>query len=477
MTRRRALWQAFKLLDAFALTACFAVTAALLAFPAVGPSLTRFLSMRVSLRNVLLFVALLVTWHLIFAAMGLYRSRRLLLVRRELVDVVLAVGLASALLGAWGALGEVLFIDARFVGTFFLIAAASGVSSRLVLRFLLSRVRAHGRNLRHLVVVGTNSRAIEVGRLARTRPEMGYRLKGFVDDEWPGLEAFRQAGLELVSDLDSFHEFLRQNVIDEVILCLPMRSRYRDCAEIVQLCRKMGVTVRFHSELFGENYPAAASTYALEDPVFTVYDGETGSWASNAKRLTDILGSSLLLLLLSPLFLLITVLVKLSDPGPAIFVQERLGVGRRRFRMYKFRSMRADAEAQLPALEAMNETTGPAFKIKRDPRITKIGGFLRRSSLDELPQLFNVLKGDMSLVGPRPLPLRDYRGFTEDWHRRRFSVRPGITCIWQVSGRSELSFDRWMELDMYYIDNWSYWMDVKILLRTIPAVLRGSGAA
>ena len=144
--------------------------------------------------------------------------------------------------------------------------------------------------------------------------------------------------------------------------------------------------------------------------------------------------------------------------------------------MHKFRSMSADAEAHLPALEAINEASGPAFKIKRDPRVTALGRLLRRTSLDELPQLLNVLKGDMSLVGPRPLPLRDYRGFTEDWHRRRFSVRPGITCLWQVSGRSSVSFERWMEMDMYYIDNWSYWMDLEILLRTVPAVLRGAGA-
>jgi len=135
------------------------------------------------------------------------------------------------------------------------------------------------------------------------------------------------------------------------------------------------------------------------------------------------------------------------------------------------------AEEKQAGLEQLNEVTGPVFKIKDDPRITAIGKFLRKTSIDELPQLFNVLRGDMSLVGPRPLPLRDYRGFDKDWHRRRFSIRPGITCLWQISGRSSVPFERWMELDMEYIDRWSVWLDLQILIRTIPAVLKGFGAA
>ena len=150
---------------------------------------------------------------------------------------------------------------------------------------------------------------------------------------------------------------------------------------------------------------------------------------------------------------------------------------KRRFNLYKFRTMVEDAEQRLADLEHLNEVSGPVFKITNDPRITPIGKFLRKTSLDEMPQLFNVLKGDMSLVGPRPLPVRDYKGFDQDWHRRRFSVRPGITCLWQVDGRSSIPFEKWMELDMKYIDEWSLWLDFKILVRTIPAVLKGAGAA
>jgi len=476
MTRRVFLWQGFKLVDVFSMAVCFGLTAMALAFPAPGPPLRRFLSIRVSLQNALLFALLLVAWHVLFAALGLYRSHRLAPLRRELSDVVLAAMLASGLLGLWGGFGGIEFISVRFVGMFFVVSAAVLTLSRTFLRFLLGKFRARGRNLRHLVIAGTNPRAIALGRLVESRPELGYRLHGFTDEEWPGLEEWRRCGFPLVSDLAEFHEYLREHVVDEVIVCLPVKSRYRTCEEIVQLCRKIGVTVRFHSELFGVSNSPPSARLETDEQVFTVYDGENGSWSSVAKRATDIVVSTILLIVLSPLFLAIAILVKLTDPGPAIFAQERLGIGRRRFLMHKFRSMSADAEAHLPALEAINEASGPAFKIKRDPRVTALGRLLRRTSLDELPQLLNVLKGDMSLVGPRPLPLRDYRGFTEDWHRRRFSVRPGITCLWQVSGRSSVSFERWMEMDMYYIDNWSYWMDLEILLRTVPAVLRGAGA-
>jgi lipopolysaccharide/colanic/teichoic acid biosynthesis glycosyltransferase len=184
-----------------------------------------------------------------------------------------------------------------------------------------------------------------------------------------------------------------------------------------------------------------------------------------------------LLVLLLPLFLVVAILIKLTSNGPVFFLQERVGRNKRRFRIHKFRTMIPNAEQMLAQLEAMNELTGPVFKIKNDPRLTPIGKYLRRASIDELPQLLNVLKGEMSLVGPRPMAVRDFEGFSEDWQRRRFSIRPGITCLWQINGRNSIPFHQWMELDMQYIQQWSLWLDLKILARTIPAVLRGTGAA
>jgi exopolysaccharide biosynthesis polyprenyl glycosylphosphotransferase len=201
-----------------------------------------------------------------------------------------------------------------------------------------------------------------------------------------------------------------------------------------------------------------------------------GFWPSTLKRALDVSVAGVVLLLLLPLMVVAASCVRLSSPGPIFFLQERIGLNKRRFRIFKFRTMTANAEGQMAALDQHNEATGPVFKMKDDPRITRIGKVLRKTSIDELPQLLNVLIGDMSLVGPRPLPVRDYEGFNCDWQRRRFSVKPGITCLWQINGRSSISFDQWMLLDLKYLDEWSLWLDVKILAKTVPAVLRGAGA-
>jgi exopolysaccharide biosynthesis polyprenyl glycosylphosphotransferase len=213
------------------------------------------------------------------------------------------------------------------------------------------------------------------------------------------------------------------------------------------------------------------------EPIATIATASITGPGAVAKRILDVVLAGVLLVVLAPVLVAVALLVKLTSPGPIFFVQERVGLGKRRFRMLKFRTMVADAERRIHELEHLNEASGPVFKIRNDPRLTPVGALLRKTSLDELPQLLNVVKGDLSLVGPRPLPVRDYEGFDQDRHRRRFSVRPGITCLWQIGGRSDVSFERWMELDMLYIDSWSLWLDLKILCKTIPVVLRGTGAA
>jgi exopolysaccharide biosynthesis polyprenyl glycosylphosphotransferase len=245
---------------------------------------------------------------------------------------------------------------------------------------------------------------------------------------------------------------------------------------MVALCEEQGITVRFLSNIFNNGIGESRVEQLEQDQFITFSTGGMRGAAMLVKRALDVSVSLVLLVVLAPLAAVVMLAIKRTSPGPAHFVQKRLGLNKRAFNLYKFRTMGADAEEKQAELEELNEVRGPVFKIKDDPRITRVGRFLRKTSLDELPQLFNVLKDDMSLVGPRPLPVRDYEGFDEDWHRRRFSVRPGITCLWQVGGRSDTSFDRWMELDMEYIDNWSLGLDLRILAQTIPAVIRGSGA-
>jgi exopolysaccharide biosynthesis polyprenyl glycosylphosphotransferase len=194
------------------------------------------------------------------------------------------------------------------------------------------------------------------------------------------------------------------------------------------------------------------------------------------KRALDILGASVALVIFSPVMLLAAVAVRLTSSGPVVFVQERYGLNKRRFKMFKFRTMVQNAEALQSQLEKNNEAQGPVFKIKNDPRVTSIGRFLRKTSIDELPQLFNVLRGEMSLVGPRPLPERDVSRFAESSLLRRFSVKPGLTCLWQISGRSNTQFDNWIRQDLQYIDQWSLGLDIAILLKTVPAVIKGRGA-
>jgi exopolysaccharide biosynthesis polyprenyl glycosylphosphotransferase len=261
-----------------------------------------------------------------------------------------------------------------------------------------------------------------------------------------------------------------------VAIFLPLRSFHELLSEVAALCEHHGTVLRLDSDIFDlKKAPLRVRDFDGGFQVAT-HAGVFQGWPGVIKRVLDVLGSSVLLVLLSPFLLLAALLIKLTSKGPILFLQERVGFNKRRFKIYKFRTMVPGAEKMITQLQDLNEAGGPVFKIKSDPRITPVGKLLRRTSIDELPQIFNVLKGDMSLVGPRPLPVRDYEGFNEDWQRRRFSARPGITCLWQVSGRSSIPFEQWMRLDMQYLDEWSLWLDVKILVRTIPAVLKGSGA-
>jgi len=261
-------------------------------------------------------------------------------------------------------------------------------------------------------------------------------------------------------------------VVDEVVIALPIKSCYEDIQSVIHTCERLGVQSTYLADLFQPSLGRVGYEHATVHTVKVVQD----DFRLEIKRVVDVAGAAVGLVALAPLFLLIALVIKLTSPGPVFFSQLRYGLNKRRFRMHKFRTMVQNAESMQTALEQRNEAQGPVFKIRRDPRVTRVGAVLRKCSLDELPQLWNVLRGEMSLVGPRPLPLRDVGLFEQGWLMRRFSMRPGLTCLWQISGRSDVSFDRWVALDLDYIDRWTLRLDAKILLQTIPAVLRGTGA-
>jgi len=327
-----------------------------------------------------------------------------------------------------------------------------------------------------MVIIGTGERAQNFARKVKKTPELGYKIIGFIDDPWSGFLKFQGNGWRHLGGLNDFQEILRKNVIDEVVLSLPVKSHYDKICAIINLCEQQGIIIRFLSDLFDLKIAKSYIDNLDGTPLLTLHTVPVEQWHLVVKRVLDVTVSSIALLLLLPLFILVSVLIKLDSRGPVFFIQERVGLNKRRFKLFKFRTMIQDAEQLRDQLAKLNEVSGPVFKIKNDPRLTRVGKWLRRLSIDELPQLINVFIGDMSLVGPRPLPLVDYNGFNKEWYNRRFSVRPGITCIWQVNGRNNISFERWMELDINYIDNWSLLLDLKIILKTIPAVISCTGA-
>ena len=434
--------------------------------------------LKITVQNVLFVMALLVAWHVAFKSRNLYNSRRLDSTLVEVLDVLRAGLVATLMVSAIATpvltqnLPDDQRLDqVRFTINFFLFAVGTSVVSRVLMRYVLEQMRLRGRNLRAMLIVGTNHRALRFASAIEKRPELGYYIVGFVDEEWDGIAGFKKGGHKLVSGIKDLSSYVGNNVVDEVVVALPVSSAYIYSSRIVSLCQEQGLTVRFWSQIFDSRLAKGRLDIFDDEPMLSLEGGDDESFSHLFKRMMDRTAAAILLFLISPLFAVVALAIKATSKGPVFFVQNRMGLNKRLFGVYKFRTMVEDAEARLKELEHLNEVSGPVFKLEKDPRLTPIGDFLRRTSIDELPQLINVFKGEMSLVGPRPLPERDYKGFDTDAHRRRLSVRPGITCTWQVSGRNSIPFEQWMRMDLEYIDNWSIWLDFKLLLQTIPVVL------
>ena len=326
----------------------------------------------------------------------------------------------------------------------------------------------------YLLLVGCGQRAREMAALIEESRGMGLRLVGFVNTELAGVSSAAKLSGYDVYPLQSVGSILQNHVVDEVVFAVDLQDLAR-LEPVMRHCADLGIRTRLQLEFL----PPAYSRIYLENfrdmPLLSLSSAPDSELRLFFKRVFDVVISFGALLILLPLMLLIAAMIKITSPGPIFFSQTRCGLGGRRFTLYKFRSMINNAEQMRAELHKFNEADGPVFKISDDPRITEVGRWLRRFSLDELPQLWNVFRGEMSFVGPRPAVPEEVDQY-EDWQRRRLRMRPGLTCTWVLEGRSHVDFKRWMQLDLKYIDNWSLWLDAKIFLRTIPIVLSGRGA-
>lgn len=431
------------------------------------------LSARMSVGHFVVLAFCWMIWRTIFFYCGLYTWQHIQSAKGVVGRVALATGVAALVAG------QVISSQwhhghfARMTLYFWLASTCCALTSRAAIGAFHVYVRPHLRRTRNALVVGSGERAARVCEELRTHSEWDYRVLGFVDSAPAESLGSTERILGRIADLE---DILMRQVVDEVIVALSVKSHYAAIERVIAACERVGVQVQYSEDLFDISWSGHCHRGDQEQRK-VILKMVREDYRHRIKRALDIFGALTGLILCAPIFLIVAILIKSTSKGPVLFKQERYGLGRRTFRIYKFRTMFEDAEAGQAALEHMNQNTGPVFKIFEDPRVTKVGKWLRRTSVDELPQLINILKGEMSLVGPRPLTTRDVGRFSEAWLMRRFSVKPGLTCLWQISGRSNVSFDRWIALDLHYIDHWSLLMDLKILAMTIPVVVRGTGAA
>jgi len=356
--------------------------------------------------------------------------------------------------------------------------------------FLLTAMRAFVRqglmnhrkkdfNRKKILVIGSRERACELISYISASEDLGYQILGCLDVEASRVGLSVAPNATIIGTMDQFNDILLHEAVDEVVFAMPLK-KIDNALECIGFAEKLGVKVRVMPDWQIQKLmyqPEIASVY-IENfvgiPTLALSSAPQKALELFIKSVLDRSVAAFGLVLLAPSLLVIAVLIKASSRGPVFFVQQRSGLNGRLFNLYKFRTMVVDAEELKAALDHENEMDGPVFKIKNDPRITRVGAFLRRTSLDELPQLINVLRGEMSLVGPRP-PIPTEVEQYAPWQRRRLSMRPGLTCIWQVSGRNDISFEQWMNMDLEYIDKWSLLLDFKLLLKTVPAVVWGTG--
>lgn len=432
---------------------------------------------------VILFLSI-IYYPLVLSALGGYASMRLSSAFRLFKISLLASFLVFLLLAASLFILK-LDLSRSFIGFYCGLVSIGVLAERWIGLKILRFFRRRGRNFRNVLIVGVGEQARKIATQVVTRPELGIRIRAFVTlkpkqetiawiDYLKSPATHMQSG-KVLEGKESVEKALKEYAIDEVIFT-DVVSVMEDVEDLVLLCTEQGIETTLAADLFSVGIVRSGLSYFGGVPLIHFETPPGDRWDLSVKRAVDIFVSGILLVILSPLFLIVSVSIFITSGFPVFFKQKRVGLNGRIFSLYKFRSMIKDAEEKLEALYAQNEMKGPVFKMKEDPRITKIGKFIRKHSLDELPQLWNVLRGDMSLVGPRP-PIPGEVSLYERKSRRRLSMRPGLTCSWQVEGRNEINdFQSWVSMDLEYIDNWSLGYDFWLLVKTIPVVLLGKGS-
>ncbi|MBA4157294.1 MAG: sugar transferase [Gemmatimonadetes bacterium] len=429
-----------------------------------------FLVVRITAKNVALLAGFVLAWPVLFVLFGLYDVRVRISVKEEALRVFAACTVGTLITLPFLLTSRSGAFQVRTLFYFWIGVVVANLLTRYLFR--VTPFPSRSSTTRDVLVVGSGPRAINLYRKLTADSQHRYRILGFIDSV-DGL--LPEIGQRTIGSLDDLESYLMHEVVDEVLIALPIKSCYSQIQHVITVCERAGVEAHYLADVFKHSVGKPRYEHSAVLPLVSLKIAPD-DLRLVAKRGMDICGAAIGLVLLAPLFVVIAAAIKLTSPGPILFTQKRYGHSKRLFGMYKFRTMVPDAESLLVSIEHLNEVSGPAFKIAHDPRLTPIGAFLRSTSLDELPQLVNVLKGEMSLVGPRPMSVRDVRLFPEAWLMRRFSVTPGCSCLWQISGRSNLAFSDWIALDLRYIDNWSLTLDLKILVKTIPAVLKGRGA-
>ncbi|MBI2900903.1 MAG: sugar transferase [Planctomycetes bacterium] len=420
-----------------------------------------------------LLPAVAVLWLPLLWRFGVARSERTDRVSLHLLRAIAVVAIGGILLLAFTFVRRQFDVSRAFLALFLGMNLAALSMTRVVASAFRLHARKRGYDRAYVLVAGTGKRARDHAARLAAHAEWGIEVVGFVAERPIALDTV--AGRPVLGTLERLESILRGRVIDEVHFAVS-RGTLERVDHALRVCDEIGVRTRFVLDLFGELKSRVYLERIEGVPLLTFSTTPHDETALLAKRVFDIVVSAVALAASGPVLLIAAALIKATSRGPVFFRQKRSGMNGRVFSLYKLRTMVQGADAMKAQLEAKNEMDGPVFKMKDDPRVTAVGRWLRKLSIDELPQLYNVLRGDMSIVGPRP-PVPGEVEKYERWQRRRLSMRPGITCIWQVSGRNQVSFRRWMEMDLEYIDNWSLLLDFKIILRTIPAVLSSRGAS